>query len=100
MVLPSSLIKIWGNSVNGFMSSVFWIRIQICWIRIQICWIRNILASWIRIRKNMRDKGQGTKYQPKTEEKNLFTLKTQIWSCFSKKKKKNYLTILLCKKNL
>ena len=44
-------------------------------LRIRISWIRNILASWIRIRKNMRI--QGIKYQPKEKK---FTLKTQIWT--------------------
>ena len=33
-------------------------------LRIRIRWIRKILASWIRIRKNIRI--QGVKYQPKT----------------------------------
>ena len=36
-------------------------------LRIRIRWIRKILASWIRIRKNMRI--QGAKYQPKTKKK-------------------------------
>ena len=32
-------------------------------LRIRICWIREILASWIRIRKNMRVRGSGFKLQ-------------------------------------
>jgi len=44
--------------------------------RKRIRWIRKILASWIRIRKNMRIHGQGAKYRSKTAKK--FTLKTQI----------------------
>jgi len=41
-------------------------------LRIRIRWIRKILASWIRIRKNMRI--QGVKYQPKTAKKECFLL--------------------------
>ena len=47
-------------------------------LRIRIRLIRNILASWIRIRKNMRI--QGAKYQPKTAKNKNFTLKTQVWT--------------------
>ena len=32
-------------------------------LRIRIRWIRKILASWIRIRKNMRIYGSGSKWQ-------------------------------------
>ena len=39
-------------------------------IRIRIRWIRKVLASWIRIRKNMRI--QGVKYQPKTAKNLLY----------------------------
>jgi len=42
-------------------------------LRIRIRWIRKILASWIRIRKNMRI--QGAKYQPKTAKKTFLLLK-------------------------
>jgi len=40
--------------------------------RIRIRWIRNILASWIRIRKNMRI--QGVEYKPKTANAKTFLL--------------------------
>ena len=40
-------------------------------LRIRIRWIRKILASWIRICKNMRN--QGAKYQPKTAKKKIYS---------------------------
>ena len=43
-------------------------------LRIRIRWIRKILASWIRIRKNMRI--HGVKNQPKTAKKTFLLLKT------------------------
>ena len=50
-------------------------------IRIRICWIRKILASWIRIRKNMRIHGSGSKghnINQKLQQKKNFTLKSQV----------------------
>ena len=44
-------------------------------LRIRIRWIRKILASWIRICKNMRN--QGAKYQPKTATKKNLLSKPQ-----------------------
>ena len=40
-----------------------------------VCWIHKILASWIRIRKNLRVQIQGVKYQPKTAKKTFLPLK-------------------------
>ena len=42
-------------------------------LRIRIRWIRKI-ASWIRMRKNMRIRIQGVKYHPKTAKKKSFLL--------------------------
>jgi len=46
-------------------------------LRIRIRWIRKILASWIRIHKNMRIRGSGSKgkNQPKTEKETFLLLK-------------------------
>ena len=44
---------------------------------IRSCWIRNILASWIRIPKNMRI--QGGKYHSKTVTKTFQPLKKERW---------------------
>ena len=44
-------------------------------LRIRIRMIRKVLASWIRIRKNIRIHGE--KYQPQLQKKKI-TLKTQI----------------------
>ena len=51
-------------------------------IRILIRWIRKILASWIRIPKNMRIHESGSKGQNINQklQENNFTLKTQIWT--------------------
>ena len=40
-------------------------------LRNRIRWIRNILVSWIRIRKYAEPRIQGTKYQPKTVKRNF-----------------------------
>ena len=45
-------------------------------LRIRIRWIRKILASWIRLRKNVRIHGFGSKGQNINQKK--FTLETQI----------------------
>ena len=42
-------------------------------LRIRIRWIRKILASWIRIRKNMRIRIQGAKYYQKLQKKVLLS---------------------------
>ena len=57
-------------------------------LRIRIHWIRKILASWIRISKNMRI--QGVRYQPKTAKKNFFITINLLWT-FEKKDYKNVL---------
>ena len=62
-------------------------------LRIRIRWIRKILASWIRIRKNMRIQGSGSKGQninQKLQKKNLLS-KPKSELLKKKKDYKNYL---------
>ena len=50
-------------------------------IPIRIRWIRKILASWIRIRENMRIYGSGLNWQninQKLHQQQNFTLKAQV----------------------